>query len=289
MKGGNQMHPYSEEQARAAFEQLRQLCEEAAEAGDAGQRILRAIEPTAQSLAQKLGIGADGMLADGAWSRLPAPDRLDAQARLQGALDALKSATAGSDEPRDADSLMYRKHASNPWIYALVIGSVVVVALTIWGIYRYWDVATSAKATESQVLRMVVLMGAMGGAIHWMSSLVNFIGNGNLLRRWIPYYVLAPFQGAALAMLVYLLLRVGVLAPPQNAGPAQSLNLLGLYAFAGLTGLFAKQAIEMLRDVFAVIFKKIEAKDASGAVRPPSSGAAGSSGPQAAPRGGATK
>jgi len=129
---------------------------------------------------------------------------------------------------------------------------------------------------------MVILMGAMGGAIHWMSSLVNYIGNGNLLRRWIPNYVLAPFQGAALAVLVYLLLRVGVLAPTQNGVPAQSLNLLGLYAFAGLTGLFAKQAIEMLRDVFAVIFKKIEAKDASGAERQPGSSAGKSSSPQAA-------
>jgi len=34
---------------------------------------------------------------------------------------------------------------------------------------------------------------------------VRQFGNGNLLRRWIPYYVLAPFQGAALAVLVYLL------------------------------------------------------------------------------------
>jgi len=64
----------------------------------------------------------------------------------------------------------------------------------------------------------------------------------------------------ALAMLVYLLLRVGVLAPPcnsaQTGGPGHSLNLLGLYAFSGLTGLSAEQAIEKLRDVFGVIFKR---------------------------------
>ena len=54
------MHPYSEEQARAAFEQLRQLCEEAAEAGDAGQRILRAIEPTAQEHGRVAGANMAG-------------------------------------------------------------------------------------------------------------------------------------------------------------------------------------------------------------------------------------
>jgi hypothetical protein len=36
---------------------------------------------------------------------------------------------------------------------------------------------------------------------------------------------------------------------------------MGMYAFAALTGLFSKQAIEMLADVFATIFKKVSAKD----------------------------
>ena len=43
-------------------------------------------------------------------------------------------------------------------------------------------------------------------------------------------------------------------------GPV-GLNLFGLYAFAGLTELFSKQAIDMLADVFTIIFKKIQAKD----------------------------
>jgi hypothetical protein len=39
------------------------------------------------------------------------------------------------------------------------------------------------------------------------------------------------------------------------------LNLTAIYAFAGLTGVFAKQAIEKLADVFATLFAKIDAKD----------------------------
>lgn len=272
------MATFDEKQAQAVIKRLQHLCTEAEDGGNAARGVLRAIDPTVRQLREKLGVGADGKLPADTWSQLPEQEKIDAQLQLNGMVDALEAAVAGSDEPRDPASFMYRVHASNPWIYVLVIGSVVVVAVLIWGIYRYWNVATSAKAVEGDVLRMVILMGALGGAIHWMSSLANFIGNGNLFRRWIPYYVLAPFQGAALAMVVYLLLRVGVLAPPanatQNGGPAQSLNLLGLYAFAALTGLFAKQAIEMLRDVFGVIFKKIEAKDASGTSKPPAPGAA---------------
>ena len=280
-KEGEPMTPLDEKQAQAAIKRLQDLSSTAERAGDAARGVLQAIGPAVRQLYEKLGVGTDGKIPDGKWSQLQEQEKMAAQLQLKGLADALEAGIAGIDEPRDPASFMYRVHASNAWIYTLLAGAVVAVAVVIWGIYRDWDVATSAEATEGDVLRMVVLMGALGGAIHWMSSLANYIGNGNLFRRWIPYYLLAPFQGAALAMLVYLLLRVGVLAPPSSAahtgGPAHSLNLLGLYAFSGLTGLFAKQAIEKLRDVFSVIFKRIEAKDASSATRPPAPGASQSS------------
>jgi hypothetical protein len=120
------------------------------------------------------------------------------------------------------------------------------------------------KVTEQAVLWMVILLGALGGFLYLASSMATYVGNRQLLRSWIVYYVLIPFQGAALAPLIYLLLRVGVLNPanPTSSGrPMESLNLMGIYAFAALTGLFSKQAIEMLAAVFATIFKKVSAKD----------------------------
>jgi hypothetical protein len=102
--------------------------------------------------------------------------------------------------------------------------------------------------------------------------MANYVGNRQLLRSWIIYYVLIPFQGAALAPVIYLLLRVGVLNPANppegGASPTDSLNLIGIYAFAALTGLFSKQAIETLADVFATIFKKVNAKDSLDKPRP---------------------
>ena len=120
--------------------------------------------------------------------------------------------------------------------------------------------------TEESVLFMVILLGALGGFLHLASSMANYVGNRQLLRSWVVYYFLIPFQGSALAPIVYLLLRVGVLNPantqPGSASPTASLNLIGIYAFAALTGLFSKQAIEMLAEVFATIFKRVNAKDA---------------------------
>ena len=128
------------------------------------------------------------------------------------------------------------------------------------------------KPTEGTVLYMVMLLGALGGFLRLASSVANYVGNRQLLQSWIIYYLLTPIQGAALAPVVYLLLRVGVLNPanPQQGtySPTDSLNLIGIYAFAALTGLFSKQAIEMLADVFSTIFKKVNAKDALEKAKP---------------------
>jgi hypothetical protein len=117
---------------------------------------------------------------------------------------------------------------------------------------------------EVYVVLMVILMGALGGAIHWISSLAIFVGNRQLYRSWVMYYALMPVEGAALAIIVFMLLKVGILSPTMANGSQSGtagLNIIGIYAFAGMTGLFSKQALASLADVFNAIFKKVEAKD----------------------------
>ena len=117
---------------------------------------------------------------------------------------------------------------------------------------------------ERHVLIMIVLMGALGGCLHWLSGFAFFVGNREFMRSWIAYYLLMPLEGASLAIIVYLLLRVGILAPTSVSGQATSnLNTVGLYAFSGLTGIYSKQALVSLGEVFNVIFAKVKAKDES--------------------------
>ncbi len=42
-----------------------------------------------------------------------------------------------------------------------------------------------STATESSVLTMVALLGALGGSIHYLGSLVKFVGNRQLMRSWV--------------------------------------------------------------------------------------------------------
>ncbi|MEN6320980.1 MAG: hypothetical protein ABFD82_19770 [Syntrophaceae bacterium] len=134
-------------------------------------------------------------------------------------------------------------------------------------------------ATEATVLTMVILLGALGGSLHLVSSLVMFIGNRKLKRSWLPYYLAMPFTGAGLAPIVYMLLRVGLLSPSGTTTSGSSLanlNLIGIYAFAVMSGLFSRVALDKLSEVFSTIFSKAQtpsSKDPLGSKKPPSDAA----------------
>ena len=109
---------------------------------------------------------------------------------------------------------------------------------------------------------MVMLMGMLGGFLHLTSSLAKYVGNRNLLRSWVIYYLIMPVEGPALAVAIYLLFRVGVLNPSAaNQNATDNLNWIGLYGFSVLAGIFSKQALEMLGNVFNTIFARVEGKD----------------------------
>jgi post-segregation antitoxin (ccd killing protein) len=117
--------------------------------------------------------------------------------------------------------------------------------------------------TEGAILTMVILLGA----------LVKFIGNRQLKRSWVPYYLAMPFTGAGLAPIIYMLLRVGLINPSGASTDGKaiaSLNLIAIYAFAALTGMFSKAATDKLGEVFNTMFRtETRTKDALGAQKPP--------------------
>ena len=80
--------------------------------------------------------------------------------------------------------------------------------------------------------------------------------------------------GAAVAPIIYMLLRVGILSPTSSSTGGSNianLNLIAIYAFAALSGLFGKTALDKLAEVFKPIFRSAEAstKDAIGPEKAP--------------------
>lgn len=107
-------------------------------------------------------------------------------------------------------------------------------------------------STDVQLLLMVMVAGALGSFVHAATSFADFVGNGNLERTWIWWYVLKPFIGMALAVVFYLVVRGGFLAAGAEAG---KLNLYGIAALSGLSGMFSKQATDKLSEVFDALFR----------------------------------
>lgn len=109
------------------------------------------------------------------------------------------------------------------------------------------------EPTELELLLIVMVSGAVGSFVHAATSFASYVGNRKLGSSWLWWYVLRPFIGAGLAVIFYFVVRGGFLQAGSSA--ADALNLYGLAALGGLSGMFSKQATDKLREVFDNVFK----------------------------------
>jgi hypothetical protein len=117
---------------------------------------------------------------------------------------------------------------------------------------------------EIRLMFIAVLAGALGAYVHLATSFADFSGNEKLTKSWGWWYLLRPFIGMALAEVVYLSLRGGLLSSTGNAA-AGAISPYGVAAVSALTGLFSKQATDKLQETFETLFRtqqKVERKDA---------------------------
>lgn len=105
---------------------------------------------------------------------------------------------------------------------------------------------------DVRLLLLVMVAGGLGSFIHTATSFSDFVGNEKLTRSWIWWYLLKPFIGMALAVIFYVVVRGGFMSPNSSAG---DLNLYGIAALAGMTGMFSKQATDKLSEVFGTMFR----------------------------------
>jgi hypothetical protein len=141
---------------------------------------------------------------------------------------------------------------------ALYVWAVVVTGALLGLIAYVWEGAPGVGPPEVHPLErtglaVIGLLGAVGGCVRWMHSLSNSEGVETGRPLWIVESLLVPLKGAALAVPFTLMLRAGIVNPGgvTNGG---GVNWIGLYGIAGLTGLFAPEAIDQLERVFGAMF-----------------------------------
>jgi hypothetical protein len=116
-----------------------------------------------------------------------------------------------------------------------------------------WTTSVCGEFTvDVRILLMVMVGGGLGSFIHTATSFTDFVGNRQLARSWMWWYLLKPFIGMALAVSAYLVMRGGFLSVGTSAG---TLNIYGIAALSVLTGMFSKQATDKLSEVFDTLFR----------------------------------
>jgi len=145
----------------------------------------------------------------------------------------------------------------------------------------FWGDVT--LAADIRLLLIVAFAGALGAYVHLATSFADYAGNERLAASWVWWYVLRPFIGMALAEVVYLAVRGGLLNSGATATPA-AISPYGVAAMSSLTGLFSRQATDKLREVFETLFRtqqKVERKDALPRTNTPGQGDANAEGGKA--------
>jgi len=132
-------------------------------------------------------------------------------------------------------------------IYLLVVNLVLFVLLVaVWpGIEQVFPKFVKLP-DEIRYILIAAVGGAFGTMVVLMASFTAFVGNRLLVSSWGWWYVVRPFIGMTLGVMVYFAIRGGVLKT--GSDPA-NLNPYTVAALCGLAGMFSKQILDKLREV----------------------------------------
>lgn len=163
--------------------------------------------------------------------------------------------TMGPGPAKGAGRPQAARQASAWTVVAVTLYLVVVAAVAVGALLRYWpdpEAGAAGLLNEPNIRLFVIVMamGVIGGFVHAATSLATYAGNRRFYKSWVLWMVLRPPIGLTLALIVYLVLLGGLVQ-----GDEDSLRKPGVAAIAGLAGMFSKQAIDKLREVFDNLFK----------------------------------
>ncbi|KAF2394658.1 hypothetical protein [Pseudomonas frederiksbergensis] len=176
-----------------------------------------------------------------------------------------------ADQPNVDDATRKSRRASGLQVKALGLGLIVFALVLSYMLVVLWPahVPTSgvdaapqdicfvfktcfSVPVEARLIMLVMAAGGLGSFVHTATSFGDFVGNEKLTSNWMWWYILKPFIGMALAIILYMTLRAGLLTTSSDAG---NVNFYGVAALASMAGMFSKQATDKLSEVFDTLFK----------------------------------
>lgn len=101
---------------------------------------------------------------------------------------------------------------------------------------------------EIRFVLLAGLFGLMGSSIHGVSALTTFAATQKLTKSWGLWHFMHPPVGTTLAILVYFVVRAGLVTGPEE------LNYYGVAALGTLVGLSTSNTMSKLRAVLETLF-----------------------------------
>ena len=189
--------------------------------------------------------------------------------------------TQDTDRPADTGPARGSAHpntwASDTWEGRIHAGLLIVESIVLLPLigYAFLDLipkavgGASAGGTALTLLQLVAWGGALGGFLHMMTSFASALDTGPLHRSRYLRLAFRPIVGAGLAVVVYFVMQTGLLSPVSSATPPEAAtsgppavgsatDVYRALAIACLTGLFARRAMDKLREVFFTLFQAPE-------------------------------
>ena len=116
---------------------------------------------------------------------------------------------------------------------------------------------SGGSGTASAEMRNLFVTIFAAGVGSMITTILGYLKHASERRdfmlSFVPWYFARPLIGVLLGVVFYFVLKGGLLVTV-GATDASSINVYGLGGLAALVGLFSKNAVEKLRDVFGTLF-----------------------------------
>ena len=124
-----------------------------------------------------------------------------------------------------------------------------------WNLWRL-----SLEITEEvRFILIVIIMGALGGSLYSVRAFTIHVGRDTFEVSWICWYFLRPLTGSVLAVIFYFAFRAAFFSLSASTG---DLNVFGIATLGGIVGIFSKETIDKLKELFEDILPiKEESRD----------------------------
>lgn len=142
------------------------------------------------------------------------------------------------------------------WLLAftgfLIFGLFFILDSIIW---PDWLVGYAMKAPDLTNAAATMVGAGIGSSL---ATILAFLEHASEKKdfavAYVPWYIARPLMGMMLGLIFYFLLREGLLAVITNNSTPANLSVTGMTGVGALVGLFSKEAIEKLRELFSMVF-----------------------------------